>query len=338
MERWGLTEDRVRALDPDVDLRPHERLRALGPARRLPQLRPGRAGGQRAVAHQRPARRASRRAGACRTWTTRPRTTTPRRCSWRSSPAAAPARGTDIDVSAVEAGVELLGPDPARRRGERPHHPRRRLPDRQPPRAPRAAPHGVYPCRGRRPLGRDRGVRRRRVGGARAARSGRPAWARRRAVRDGRRAGSATRTSSTRTWPSGPRPRDRHEVMHRLQAAGVRAGAVQDARGRRRDTIRRSPHRGHVLRAGPPGDRRGPVRGHAVHSSTASAPDHWRSAPLLGEDNDYVFREILGHRRRRDRRPGDGGGDLSDRPETATADAVRRPAGGRARRRPGRAR
>jgi crotonobetainyl-CoA:carnitine CoA-transferase CaiB-like acyl-CoA transferase len=24
------------------------------------------------------------------------------------------------------------------------------------------------------------------------------------------------------------------------------------------------------------------------------AADNWRSAPLLGEDNDYVFREILG--------------------------------------------
>ena len=23
------------------------------------------------------------------------------------------------------------------------------------------------------------------------------------------------------------------------------------------------------------------------------SPDNWRSAPLLGEDNDYVFRQIL---------------------------------------------
>ena len=25
-----------------------------------------------------------------------------------------------------------------------------------------------------------------------------------------------------------------------------------------------------------------------------AAPDHWRSAPLVGEDNDYVFGELLG--------------------------------------------
>ena len=38
------------------DLRPHERLRPLRPARRVPQLRTGRAGGVRPVVHQRPAR------------------------------------------------------------------------------------------------------------------------------------------------------------------------------------------------------------------------------------------------------------------------------------------
>ena len=27
---------------------------------------------------------------------------------------------------------------------------------------------------------------------------------------------------------------------------------------------------------------------------SAGAPDHWRSAPLVGEDNDYVFGELLG--------------------------------------------
>ncbi len=30
-----------------------------------------------------------------------------------------------------------------------------------------------------------------------------------------------------------------------------------------------------------------------------TVPENWRSAPLLGEDNDYVFGEILGLRPRR---------------------------------------
>jgi crotonobetainyl-CoA:carnitine CoA-transferase CaiB-like acyl-CoA transferase len=86
--------------------------------------------------------------------------------------------------------------------------------------------------------------------------------------------------------------RDRHEIMHRLQAAGVRAGAVQDAR----DVNESDPQMAHrdVFF-----ELDHPVIGEArfegvPFTSTSFAADHWRSAPLLGEDNRYVFCELLG--------------------------------------------
>ena len=69
----------------------------------------------------------------------------------------------------------------------------------------------------------------------------------------------------------------------------------------------------------------------------ATEPDNWRSAPLLGEDNDYVFNEFLGLERRRARGAAASGGDLMVAPTPtevpAPTDAVRRVEGGRAGRR-----
>ena len=104
--------------------------------------------------------------------------------------------GTDIDVSAVEAGVELLGPVlldvEANGRGTR----RLDYPTGNRLDHPRVAPHGVYPTRRHGPLGGDRRVRRRRVGRVHRRRS---------AHRRGPRmsgsppttVGSPTRTTST---------------------------------------------------------------------------------------------------------------------------------------------
>ena len=76
--------------------------------------------------------------------------------------------------------------------------------------------------------------------------------------------------------------------MHLLQAAGVRAGAVQDAE----DVNEHDPQMAHrdVFF-----ELDHPVIGEArfegvPFTATQFAPDHWRSAPLLGEDNDYVLR------------------------------------------------
>ena len=59
------------------------------------------------------------------------------------------------------------------------------------------------------------------------------------------------------------------------------------------ETIRRSPRREVFFEMDHPVI--GPARfeGTPIHLS-ATAPDNWRSAPLLGEDNDYVFKELLG--------------------------------------------
>jgi crotonobetainyl-CoA:carnitine CoA-transferase CaiB-like acyl-CoA transferase len=80
--------------------------------------------------------------------------------------------------------------------------------------------------------------------------------------------------------------------MATLQAVGVRAGAVQDAE----DVNEHDPQMGNrevffeldhpVI---------GPARFEGVpFTSTSYQADHWRSAPLLGEDNDFVFGELLG--------------------------------------------
>jgi benzylsuccinate CoA-transferase BbsF subunit len=198
--------------------------------------------------------------------------------------------GAEIDVSAVEVGIGLAGPlmlDVAvnGRSTRRPDFPTGNRLEH-----PHAAPHGVYPCRGD-----DRWV-------AIAVfddgewRSliealGRPAWA-----ADPRFAGQEQRfahqdelDAHLAAWT---RTRDRHDVMELLQAAGVRAAAVQDAR----DVNERDPQiaaRGLFFELDHP--IIGPARFEGVpFRASEFDPDHWRSAPLQGEDNAYVVQEILG--------------------------------------------
>jgi crotonobetainyl-CoA:carnitine CoA-transferase CaiB-like acyl-CoA transferase len=88
------------------------------------------------------------------------------------------------------------------------------------------------------------------------------------------------------------RVRDRHEITAMLQASGVPAGAVQNAE----DLSERDPQIAHrqiffemdhpVI--GPARFEGNPAR------FTSVQPDEWRSAPLLGEDNEYVFKHIVG--------------------------------------------
>lgn len=80
--------------------------------------------------------------------------------------------------------------------------------------------------------------------------------------------------------------------MHQLQGAGVAAAAVQDAEDLA-ETDPQVAHRGTFFEMDHPVI--GPARfeGSPVLFS-GFAQDNWRSAPLLGEDNDYVFTEMLG--------------------------------------------
>ena len=73
--------------------------------------------------------------------------------------------GTEIDVSAIEAGINLVGSDPARRHRERAHDRPAGLPHRQPPGVAERRPARRLPGRRRGPLGGHRRLRRRPVGG-----------------------------------------------------------------------------------------------------------------------------------------------------------------------------
>jgi crotonobetainyl-CoA:carnitine CoA-transferase CaiB-like acyl-CoA transferase len=80
--------------------------------------------------------------------------------------------------------------------------------------------------------------------------------------------------------------------MHALQAAGVRAGAVQTAE----DTNDHDPQ---IAGRGLFFEMDHPVIGEARFEGTPikfsqTVQENWRSAPLLGEDNAYVFQSLLG--------------------------------------------
>jgi crotonobetainyl-CoA:carnitine CoA-transferase CaiB-like acyl-CoA transferase len=198
--------------------------------------------------------------------------------------------GTEIDVSAIEAGVNLVGPvllDVTVN-----HHTTRRsdYPSGNRLEWPNAAPHGVYPS-----AGVDRWV-------AIAVFDddqwsglvdalGRPAWTDdpRLATQDGRFANQDLLDARLAEWT---RHLSAHEVTERLQAVGVPAGAVQNAE----DLNERDPqvaHRQVFFEMDHPVI--GPARfeGTPIHFSSIGQ-DNWRSGPLLGEDNEYVFKEIVG--------------------------------------------
>ena len=198
--------------------------------------------------------------------------------------------GAEIDVSAVEVGATMLGPDLLdvtvnKAQTRRPDFPRgNRVDD------PEAAPHGVYPS-----AGTDRwvaiAVRGQEQWLRFVAALGDPPWA-----ADPRFAGPAARHAHqdaldghVAEWT---RQRSEYDAMEVLQAAGIAAGALQDAQGLNerdpqlaaRETFFELDHP--VI---------GPARfeGSPVTFSRI-AGDTWRSAPLLGEDNDYVFGDVLG--------------------------------------------
>ena len=199
-------------------------------------------------------------------------------------------QGTEIDVSAVETGIGLLGPvmlevtvnervtrGPNYPTGNRLEH-------------PHAAPHGVYPARGH-----DRWVAIAVFGDEEWSRFadaiGRPAWTldERFASQQSRWENQDALDAAVAAWTA---DRDRYEVTKLLQDAGVRAGAVQNAE----DLNESDPqlaHRGIFFEMEHPVIGTARFEGVPIRFSDIAA-DNWRSGPLLGEDNDYVFRELLG--------------------------------------------
>ncbi len=199
-------------------------------------------------------------------------------------------QGTEIDMAGVEAAVGLIGPvflditvnQHSTLRPDYPTGNRLEYPD--------AAPHGVYPCRGE-----DRWVAIAVFDDAdweafvKALDD--PHWA-----ADERFSSQASRfahqdelDAHVAAWTT---DKDHQWVMSHLQSHGVSAGAVQHS-GDLNEVDPQLAHRGAFF------EMDHPVIGVARFEDfparmSGKGLDHWRSAPLVGEDNDYVYGEILG--------------------------------------------
>ena len=294
MERWGLTYERLRELRPDVIYArmsgyghsgPHAAYRSYGPVvQAVSGLSfisglPGREPSGWGLSHM--DNQAAFYNSAAILMAIRHRMLT--------------GEGTEIDVSAIETGISLLGPVmlevtvngratrgpryPAGNRLEHPH----------------AAPHGVYPA-----SGEDRWVAIAVFNDEEWSRFadaiGRPAWTadERFASQQSRWENQDALDEAVATWTS---QRDRYEATKLLQEAGVRAGAVQNAQDLN-ETDPQLAHRGVFFQMDHPVIGEARFEGVPVHFDGMSA-DNWRSGPLLGEDNEYVFKELLGVGRRR---------------------------------------
>jgi crotonobetainyl-CoA:carnitine CoA-transferase CaiB-like acyl-CoA transferase len=199
-------------------------------------------------------------------------------------------KGTEIDVSAVETGVTLMGPimldvavNGRRTRGTA-------YPTGNRVEHPSAAPHGVYPA-----AGDDRWLAIAVFGDgdwqALLEVTGLPLGGDPRfATLEARMANRDALDTLLAEWT---RQQDPHAATEALQAAGVTAGTVQNAQ----DLNERDPQ---LAARGIFFEMDHPVIGEARFEGepmlfSRTAPDNWRSAPLLGEDNDHVYRTILGY-------------------------------------------
>jgi crotonobetainyl-CoA:carnitine CoA-transferase CaiB-like acyl-CoA transferase len=201
-------------------------------------------------------------------------------------------QGCYIDLSQTEAGIMLSGTatleaqvtgNPTDRHGNRMQ-------------AAAWAPHGAYPCRGT-----DEwvtvAIQTDEQWEALAAAMGSPEWARdprfKHAV--GRK---ANEDELDRLMAQFTKNEDRYELMERLQRRGVPAGAVQksvdrcerDAQLKARDYFVPLPH----SEIGSWPIENFPAKFSTMRVEVGGLPG--RGAPVMGEDNDYVYGNILGLR------------------------------------------
>ena len=202
----------------------------------------------------------------------------------------ATGRGTEVDVSAVEVGISLLGPDILDVSAN--SRPTRRVdfPTGNRLQYPHAAPHGVYPS-----AGDDRWVAITVFNDDQWVRLveaiGQPEWAFRAeyATQESRWKNQDELDANLASWTRQHSP---HVAMDTLRARGVIAGAVQSAR----DLCELDPQ---IAARGLFFELDHPVIGEATFEGTPVSfssiqQTNWRSAPLLGEDNHYVLTTILG--------------------------------------------
>lgn len=193
-------------------------------------------------------------------------------------------RGQRIEVSQLESTVAALGPYVME------YLANGRVAERNGNRHPAAAPHGAYPC-----AGDDRwcviAVFTDQEWDALCDAMGRPDWCReeRFATLLGRKAHEDDLDRLLAEWT---RTKTAEEIMELLQARGVAAGVVQTAE----DVLDRDEHlkqRGFYVYLDHPEAGRHAYDG--PHFRLHRTPGRLRSpAPLLGQHNDYVAREILG--------------------------------------------
>ena len=193
-------------------------------------------------------------------------------------------KGMYLDQSQVEAGITFLGPTMLD------YFANGRVASRMGNRDPRMAPHGVYPA-----LGEDRWValtiendqqwRDLCVVMERPDLQENPRFGTMRSRKENEEALDDLIAEWTKIWPA-------HELMVKLQDAGIPCGVVQaaedlfnDPQLKQREHFRFLDHQ--------------VIGRHAYHSPAyrlSKTPDHIKKAgPCLGEDNEYVYTEILGY-------------------------------------------
>jgi crotonobetainyl-CoA:carnitine CoA-transferase CaiB-like acyl-CoA transferase len=151
-----------------------------------------------------------------------------------------------------------------------------------------AAPHGIYRC-----AGDDHWIAITIFGDADWQRLvdviGRPAWSERFASEAARLADRGALDAALSAWT---RTQDAGEIMHRLQAAGVGAGHVADARQLCAEDPQLA-HRGYFVQVDTPEGKT--VRVDSPPYLLSDTPGRPRGAgPLLGEHTDQVLRDVLG--------------------------------------------
>ncbi len=198
--------------------------------------------------------------------------------------------GTEIGTSAVEGGIRFLGPilleviANGRSTKDGNYPPGNRLEH------PNAAPHGVYPA-----AGDDRWVAIAVFNDEEWARLvnalGNPEWSKDPSfvTQEARFRNQDAIDEFIAQWT---RLRPPHDTMHYLQSHRVRCSAVQNAR----DVNDGDPQlaaRSVFFEMDHPIAGKGRFDGTPIQFSRIK-DDKWRSAPLLSEDNEYVFKNIVG--------------------------------------------
>ena len=193
-------------------------------------------------------------------------------------------KGMYLDQSQVEAGINFLGPVMLD------YTVNRRIANRMGNRDPYMAPHGIYPCQGD---GRFVAIAvstdEEWDGFCRVISN--PAWAKdpKFSTFLGRKQNEDELDRLVAEWT---KDYSAEQVMDMMQKAGVAAGVVEttedlfnDPQLKHREHFRFLEHQ--------------VIGSHAYNAPAyrlSKTPNHiWKAAPCLGEDNEYVYKEILGY-------------------------------------------